>query len=118
MIRAFVERAVRRTPLQPTDLSKLTLAVDEACANVIEHAYEHDPTKELTIRVAFDDSRVEIDVIDTGRSYDPSSHLSMSIDEIASRKHDGGMGIRIMKMATDELSMSLDENGHNCLRLV
>jgi serine/threonine-protein kinase RsbW len=34
---------------------ELELAVDEACANVIEHAYGHDVTKDVTIRVSFDD---------------------------------------------------------------
>jgi serine/threonine-protein kinase RsbW len=118
MVRDFIERSVRRSPIEPTDLSKLTLAVDEACANVIEHAHENDATKELTIRVSFDDSRVEVDVVDSGRSYDPTQHAPISLDDLKKHRKDGGMGIRIMQMATDELTYSLDENGHNRLRLV
>lgn len=117
MIRDFVERAARRSPLPPTDLDRLKLAVDEACANVIEHAYGHDATKELTIRVAFDDAKIEVDVIDSGRSYDPTSHAPKTLEELASLRRDGGMGIRIMRMATDDLSWALNEEGHNRLRL-
>jgi serine/threonine-protein kinase RsbW len=118
MVRDFIERAVRRSPIDASDLNKLTLAVDEACANVIEHAHEHDSTKELTIRVSFDDSRVEVDVVDTGRSFDPTKHAAISLGDLAKLRKDGGMGIRIMQMATDELSYTLDESGHNRLRLV
>jgi serine/threonine-protein kinase RsbW len=118
MVRDFVERAARRSPIEPADLNKLTLAVDEACANVIEHAHGNDAAKELTIRVAFDASRVEVDVVDSGRSFDPTKHAPVSLKDLASSRKDGGMGIRIMQMATDELSYALDEDGHNRLRLV
>jgi len=118
LVRDFIERAVRRSPIEPNDLTKLALAVDEACANVIEHAHEHDATKELTIRVAFDDTRVEVDVIDSGRSFDPTQHAPVSLDDLKKHRKDGGMGIRIMQMATDELSYTLDENGYNRLRLI
>jgi serine/threonine-protein kinase RsbW len=118
MVRDFIERAARRSPIESAELSKLTLAVDEACANVIEHAHGNDAAKELTIRVSFDDTRVEVDVIDSGRSFDPTQHAPISLKDLASRRKDGGMGIRIMQMATDELSYSLDDDGHNRLRLV
>ena len=118
MIRDFVERAARRSPIQSTDLDKLKLAVDEACSNVIEHAYGKDTTKELTIRVAFDAAQIEVEVIDTGHSYDPTGHTPKTLEELAAHRHDGGMGIRLMRIATDELSWSLDESGHNRLRLV
>ena len=29
--------------------------MDEACANVIEHAYQHDSSKEVTVRAIVDD---------------------------------------------------------------
>ena len=118
MIRDFVEQAARRSPIEATDLDRLKLAVDEACANVIEHAYKHDSTQELTIRVSFDVTRVAVEVIDSGSTYDPTNHTPKSLEDIAKHRGDGGMGIRLMRMATDELSWSTDEEGHNCLRLV
>jgi anti-sigma regulatory factor (Ser/Thr protein kinase) len=41
------------------------LAVDEACANVIEHAYGDDKSKQVMIRAVFDDDTLRIHVIDT-----------------------------------------------------
>lgn len=118
MIREFVTRASQRTLLSTVDVERLTLAVDEACANVIEHAYGHDATREITIRVLVDDTQVAVDVIDSGASYDPTKHNPATIEELAEHRKDGGMGIRLMKLATDELEWGTDENGHNRLRLV
>ena len=118
MIRDFVEDAVRRSTMTGSDSDKLKLAVDEACANVIEHAYGNDRTKKLTIRVSFDASQVIVDVVDSGHTYDPTGHAPATLEELAAGRRDGGMGIRLMRMATDELLWFPDEQGHNCLRLI
>jgi serine/threonine-protein kinase RsbW len=116
MIRDFVEDSARRSPIDEGSMQKLKLAVDEACANVIEHAYNNDNTREITVHVWFDVAQIEVDVIDSGTAFDPSTHKPLSIEDLVG--HKGGMGIRIMRMATDELVADTDENGHNRLRLI
>ena len=49
LIREFVTSIATRAGLDQSDVAKLELAVDEACANVIEHAYQHDSSKEVTV---------------------------------------------------------------------
>jgi serine/threonine-protein kinase RsbW len=114
MIRDFVEVSARRSAIAEPEMQKLTLAVDEACANVIEHAYDNDNTREITVHVWFDDAQIGVDVIDSGTPFDPSSHKPLELKDLVG--HKGGMGIRIMQMATDELVADTDENGHNRLR--
>lgn len=116
MIRDFVEDSARRSGIPEADMTRLTLAVDEACANVIEHSYENDETREITIHVWFDDKQVSVDVIDSGTRFDPNMHKSLELKDLVG--HTGGMGIRLMKMGTDELLVDVDENGHNRLRLI
>ncbi len=116
MIRDFVERAAKRSALSEADTERLKLAVDEACANVMEHAYGNDTTQEVTIHVWFDATQFAVDVIDSGRPFDPSSHKPLELKELIGRK--GGMGIRLMQLATDELISDVDESGHNRLRLI
>lgn len=116
MIRDFVEDSARRSVLAEGDLQKLKLAVDEACANVIEHSYNNDNTREITVHVWFDDSQIGVDVIDSGTAFDPASHNPIKLEDLVG--HTGGMGIRIMRLATDELVADNDENGHNRLRLI
>jgi serine/threonine-protein kinase RsbW len=116
MIRDFVEVSARRSALEESAMERLKLAVDEACANVIEHAYDNDNTREITVHVWFDQAQIGVDVIDSGSPFDPHSHKSLRLEDLVGRT--GGMGIRIMKMATDELVADTDENGHNRLRLI
>lgn len=116
MIRDFVERTSKRSAISEGDMERLKLAVDEACANVMEHAYANDTTREVTIHVWFDATRFAVDVIDSGRRFDPSSHKPLELEELVGRR--GGMGIRLMKLGTDELISDVDEQGHNRLRLI
>ena len=116
MIRDFVVFSARRSRIEEADLDRLKLAVDEACANVIEHAHDNDSTKELTVHVWFDDTQIGVDIIDSGTPFDPNTHKAIAIPDLVG--HRGGMGIRIMRLATDEIIAGVDENGHNRLRLI
>lgn len=116
MIRDFFVVSARRSRIAEPDLERLTLAVDEACANVIEHAYANDSTRELTVHVWFDDTQIGVDVIDSGTPFDPNTHKAIAIPDLIG--HKGGMGIRIMRLATDEIIAGVDEHGHNRLRLI
>lgn len=116
MIRDFVERSARRSPISDEDMERLKLAVNEACENVIKHAYGYDTTRELTIHVWFDSAQISVDVIDSGRRFDPATHKPLELEELVGRK--GGMGIRLMKLATDEIISDVDAEGHNRLRLI
>lgn len=118
MIRDFFDKTARRSPISEIDLERLKLAVDEACANVIEHAYNKDSTKEITIHVYFDDVHIVVEVIDSGTPFDPTTHTPIDIKKLQASGHSGGMGIRIMQMATDELVSDTDGEGHNRLKLV
>src|ERR1051326_3273336 len=50
MIREFVVGIGQSAGFSDSEVAKLVLAVDEACANVIEHAYGSDTTREVTVK--------------------------------------------------------------------
>lgn len=116
LIREFVERTAKRSSISDAHMERLKLAVNEACENVIKHAYDNDATQELTIHVWLDPGQLVVDVIDSGRRFDPATHKPLSLPELVGRK--GGMGIRLMQLATDEIISDVDEEGHNRLRLI
>ena len=118
MIREFVSSIGEKAGLPPNEVANLELAVDEACANVIEHAYLSDTTKEVSVKALLDDSSIEITVIDTGMSFDPNSVEQEELDRLASARKSGGLGMRIIKTFMDEVHYEMIPGEKNELRMI
>jgi serine/threonine-protein kinase RsbW len=92
--------------------------VDEACANVIEHAYGHDTSKEVIIRATFDDKELRIDVADTGRGFDPSTLGDPSLEKLVADRRTGGLGMQVIKRVMDQVTYEMIPGQKNELRMV
>lgn len=87
-------------------LHDVTLAVTEACANVIEHSSDLDDEYEVSVSV--DEEHCEIRVIDTGRGFDHHSLSGAATDASAER----GRGIQLMHALVDNVNfVSRPESG-------
>ncbi len=117
LIREFVTSIGRQATLTDEDINNLELAVDEACANVIEHAYGHDITKDVSVRATFDDEKLKISVIDEGRGFDPGKVNEKSLDQLVHERRSGGLGIRIIKSLMDEVSYEIEPGQKNELHM-
>lgn len=117
VIRGFINLIGERAGWPPAEISKLELAVDEACANVIEHAYGKDNTKEVTLRATFDDDSIEIFVIDSGRGFDPASVPQPDLEKLVSARKSGGLGMRLMRLFMDEVHYQMVPGEKNELRM-
>jgi serine/threonine-protein kinase RsbW len=80
MIREFLDRTARRSPISDQDLERLKLAVNEACENVIKHAYGNDMTRDLTLHVWLEDVQIAVVDIDSGHRFAPMSHKPLELD--------------------------------------
>ena len=118
MIRDFVKRIGHQTGMDEQDVSNLELAVDEACANVIEHAYGHDISKEVIIRAVCDEQAVRISVIDMGQGFDAEALAPESIETLIHERRSGGLGIRLIKALMDEVSYEIRPGQKNELHMV
>ena len=96
-IRRVMRRWLHEHRMDEQDVPTVTLAVNEACANAIEHAYSPAPaTFTLTAQVAGD--AVEIRVRDSGR-WRPV------------RGDDRGRGLTIIRSAMDDVDVRRHEDG-------
>jgi serine/threonine-protein kinase RsbW len=118
MIRDFVASIGVQAGLTPVEVGEMELAVDEACANVMEHAYGRDMTKEVSVRATVDGDAVEIDVIDTGQGFDPASVAQLELDQLISNRKTGGLGMRLMKRLMDEVHYEMIPGKKNELRMI
>ncbi|SPE40458.1 putative anti-sigma regulatory factor, serine/threonine protein kinase [Candidatus Sulfopaludibacter sp. SbA3] len=118
MIRDFVTSIGEQAGLTHNEVGQLELAVDEACANVMEHAYGRDMTKEVSVRATIDGDTVEIVVIDTGQGFDPAAIEQLELDKLIYNRKSGGLGMRLMKTLMDEVHYEMIPGKKNELRMI
>ena len=118
MIRDFVKSIGTQSGMGEMDVARLEMAVDEACSNVMEHAYGEDTTKEVSIRATVDEDAVQVEVIDTGKGFDPAAVEQLKLEDLVSAKRKGGLGMRLMKSFMDEVHYEMLPGVKNELRMV
>ena len=118
LIREFVSSAASQAGFDKKDIAKLELAVDEACANVIEHAYGHDVSKEVVVRATLADDALSIDIEDTGDGFDPKTINQEELEQLISKRKTGGLGMRLMKSLMDEVRYEIEPGKKNALHLM
>ena len=118
MIRDFVAKLGEMAGLSETETMKLVLAVDEACANVVEHAYGMDPSKEVTVRALLDPDKIQIEIVDTGNSFDPGGIRQLNLEELVAQRKNGGLGLRLIKSIMDDVHYQIIPGQKNELRMI
>jgi serine/threonine-protein kinase RsbW len=116
-VRDFVSAAARECGFPDDEVSKIALAVDEACTNVIKHAYRNDPTKQISVTVKSRDRGLEIVIADTGTAFDPTRIQSPNMKEYLSHYRHGGLGMYLMKSLMDKVEYKIDTGRRNEVRM-
>lgn len=117
LIREFVGSTAQQAGLSAKEAAGLEMAVDEACANVIEHAYGHDVSKEVVVRVTLDGETLSIDIEDTGRGFDPGSVTQEELEQLINKRKTGGLGMRLMTKLMDEVRYEIEPGKKNALHM-
>jgi anti-sigma regulatory factor (Ser/Thr protein kinase) len=106
LVRGLLRQALQYLGVVPHRIEEIVLALTEACANVVQHAGEHE---EYQVEVAIDDRICRISVLDDGDGFD--------VDEATRRAPDspldGGRGLVLMRALVDRLAFVQDENGRH-----
>jgi serine/threonine-protein kinase RsbW len=87
-------------------IADLKLAVTEAVANAVRHAYPEDSPGRVTVQLTAADGRLEIAVSDQGRGLAGAS-LSTEGGELA----ESGMGLSIIRAVADEVDIGAGPDG-------
>lgn len=103
------------------EASKIEIAVDEACSNILEHGYQDEspkPSIRLEFRIMPDAFIVEI--YDVGKGFDFEAHASPSFPDHWNAGNLRGVGLYLIKECMDEVSYDrlADTDQGNRLRLL
>lgn len=77
----------------------LVLAVDEACTNIIRHAYD-EKCKPIRLELERLSDRIRVTLRDYGKSCDPKNIRSRNLQAV----RPGGVGVHIIRQAFDSVT--------------
>ncbi|MGY1639248.1 ATP-binding protein [Geodermatophilus sp. SYSU D00742] len=109
-VRGLCRQALEHLGVDRAVVDEVTLALTEACANVVRHAGEH---AEYEVQVAIDDALCRISVFDDGDGFDPDALP----DADGRSPLDGGRGLLLMQALVDRLSFRHESDGRHRVTL-
>jgi sigma-B regulation protein RsbU (phosphoserine phosphatase) len=114
-IRAAVGEAALRCGCAEEVAQDIVLAVDEACQNVIRHAYGGAPGGEMIVQVRRTGDGMEVSLTDFAETVDPATIKPRSLDDV----RPGGLGTHFINQIMDEVQYLVPPGGRgNQLRMV
>lgn len=123
-IRATVTNIAQRIGFPEDEVAKIEMAVDEACANIVEHAFApgkswyHHGDPQLHLEVRTEEEKLVFEIHDHGAQFDLASFEPPPIAEGLRRSQTGGFGLAIIRQFMDEVQFSSTAETGNILRLV
>ncbi len=102
-VRRFVVTHARQADFRAEEVEQFKIAVDEACTNVIEHAYGGHDGFEVDITIIVENDRFIVRIRDEGQPFDPSHYREPNLLEIAKHRKAGGLGVHIIRSLMDHV---------------
>ena len=119
-VREAVTDIIRQSDFPTDNLNRIVLAVDEAVANIIEHAYRETDESESDIEVVLfaDAERFEAKVVDFGQTFDPNAINDPDMAAHVRQGKKSGLGIYLMRKIMDQIDYQFTGTGQNMLKMV
>lgn len=120
IIRKFIAGISENMGFSEEEVYKIELAVDEACSNVVKHAYLTNSRTERVVNIEAHakNDRLEIVISDKGKGFDPRKVKKPEIEEYMKKMKRGGLGIYLIKELMDKVSFRIKSGIRNEVRMV
>lgn len=112
IVRDFVKESANILSIPDNLISQLILAVDEACTNIIKHAYKNSPLEDIFITIEADSSKISISIRDSGISFNPNNIPEPNLQQFHKEKRGGGLGMFLMKKLMDDVHYNISANSN------
>jgi anti-sigma regulatory factor (Ser/Thr protein kinase) len=113
-VRRWLVEPAQQAQLTDDELADVQLAVVEACANIIEHAYGGRFDQPIALEAAANDGELTLTIRDTGDPFDVHAYQALESDDSCG----GGYGIYLMRQTMDTISFDRSVTGETVLTMV
>jgi len=107
LLRALINRATEAVGCEKGLGDKLVIALNEACMNVIQHAYKGQGSGEIILEVLKNDSELFFRLTDFAEPIDLDKVKSRDLEDV----RPGGLGVHFIHEIMDDVDMGHLEGG-------
>ena len=118
VISEFVTHAAEQGGLNARAVYAVQMAVDEACSNIIEHAYGGEDRGEIECTCRVSDDGLTVMLRDHGRSFDPTNVPDPDLHASLQERSGGGLGLYFMRQLMDDVRFEFTPESGNLLTMV
>ena len=113
-VREAVRELALRQGCSEENLDCMVMAINEACMNVMQHAYGDDDTGEIILEFWKDQDELIIRIYDFADKVDRTQIKSRKLDDI----RPGGLGVHLMHKVMDKVDyLDVSESRGNLLEM-
>lgn len=113
----FVAHAAEQAGLDENSVYSVQLAVDEACTNIIEHAYGGEGDGTINCLCTYDEEIFSVELRDKGKQFNPDlipePEVGVPLEELGNR----GAGLFLMKKLMDQVTFDFSNSKETVLRM-
>ena len=112
-VRDFVVGVCEEANFSERETSNTKLAVDEACTNIIKHAYSHDDeTGTIHVLAEIGHGELTIRLKDTGQRFDFGSVQDPDLNQYVETGRKGGLGVFLINRLMDGVEYNATSKGN------
>ncbi len=117
-ISEFVARVAQAAGLDTRAVYDVQMAVDEACANIIEHAYGGEGRGDIECTCCADKEGLTVTLRDHGHPFDPASVPEPDLRASLEDRKEGGLGLYFIRRLMDEAHFEFTPDSGNVLTMI
>jgi serine/threonine-protein kinase RsbW len=114
----FVTLAAKAAGLDARAVYAVQMAVDEACSNIIEHAYGGEGRGTIECACHINDDGLIVVIRDHGRPFDPTSIPEPDLHASLEDRDGGGLGLYFIRQLMDTVHFEFTPDSGNVLTMV
>ncbi len=103
IVRHFVKENIPKHSFSNAEVEQITLAIDEACSNVIEHSYKMNENKRFSISLKSNGEKLEFRIEDEGVGMKKAISEKPNLKRYVKERKEGGLGKHIIRSVMDSV---------------
>ena len=107
LVRALVKRSAEFAGCSDELTDKLVIALNEACMNVIQHAYKFEESGEITLEILNNSSEIVFRLTDSAELIDLDKVEPRDLEDL----RPGGLGVHFMREIMDKCDIGHLQSG-------